>query len=532
MTRGFLLLVLMILNITLQTSISFGGFTGRYDFTLGVNWAVLECNQNECRGKIPFTITPITDLYGEDLWEWCHQNEAAIISEVHGMRLSFDPCFIDRPDNYGNLPDGYNVAARLDYGSSPCPSAGTPLCLITASIDPDSVALTDYDACIVEGNIVFTVSGAENVANCRNLPHKIPDPEDPTRETVTRSDVSVVFNTTIAPDIARHYGGPITLGQFFTLVVPGQKSQEINDFSPLGAYEVEIRVVEARGNTATLKAYIVDASGHYTTFPSNVTPVSGSWTGATVQPGAGDAFESTRIATVSLPQSGEFRVRYTLTVRATVTDAEGNPETKNVTYRSNEIRFFAPISCEDEDRPVCLYRPPLLRPIPPEDLMDRTRRPIFTGLVDTDGDGHPETPDYSHYTGRACDSCLATERSYVDRGYWTGMAAKDGIWEDWVADPTRGRVGYRFFTFVNARPWDVYNYCPRTTILRPSNGFGDRVYDSCLDPKTLACPTGQGRGIVDGSEYTLLWTVNGWECWNYLCKELPKDIDGRDLKCN
>ena len=224
-------------------------------------------------------------------------------------------------------------------------------------------------------------------------------------------------------------------------------------------------------------------------------------------------------------------MRYALTVRATIEDEEGNPTVKTITYRSNEIRFFAPVSCEDDEEPVCTYRPPLLRPIPSDPgLIERTNRPIFTGLIDTNGDGEGDTADYSHYTGVACDSCLATSRSYVENGYWTGRAAKDGIWNDWVADSTRGRVGYRYFTFINARPWDLYNLCPRT-IETPAIG-ADR-YDACADPNSLRCPSaGSERTIEGDSQPTVLWTVDGWECWNYLCKELPKDIDKRDLKCN
>ena len=529
--KNFLLPVVFLLLVLLNRNASSYPHIYGYTFSLSRNWVVFDCSQNSCEAEVVFSITPVTDLHGEALEEFCRNSEPHVLPVVRSMALSFDPCFTEIPDNYHELPDGYHSAVRLDApGSFTCSEAGNSLCLMEAHPDPESVRLSDPQACIYEGRIVFRISGAENVARCRNLPHRTTDPENPPQKIVAPSDVPAYVHVNVIPQI----NVPDRLyyhGTYLTLEVRGEREREAGNPSFLEAYEIRIRVVEADPITkvATLKAYILDAMRHYTSFPSNVRTLRGSWIRATPVGGSGDPFESTRVATVRLGGS-ELTVRYILDVEVLLQDGEGDTTSHRLTFKSNEIRFFTPVSC-GEDTAVCVYRPPILRPVPPESLVDRVDRPIFTGLVDTDGDGQGDTSDYSSYTGTACSSCLSTDRSYVDSGYWRGGAARDGVWYDWVADPSRGRVGFRRFVFKNARPWDVYVYCPRTEIVRPSGG---NPYDACLDPRGLVCPESAGTGrIVEGEEYTVVWTADGWQCWNFLCHETTSEIpDAEDLRCD
>ena len=481
-----------------------------YNFSLVRHGDVIfECGADRCTATVGFTAVPQNVKSGFENPPDCP--DEGFLQAVKGMSVEFDPCVVEL-HQFMQLPSAYDAAVRLDYNLVPCPHSIGPACRMNAELDPSSVHWTNPAVCQASGVIKITIDGEQNIARCRNLPMVVTT-DNGTK--VVQSNNSAVITTAFNPSLGNTPYRLFAEDNVVTLRVPVAVNATVTEPQGLRAYELFIKVTGAdpQGKTARVEAFVRDAQNNLgDSFPQNVQVQSATWTGG-VTPSAGSSLQSVRMVTVPLPDSGEKVVRLTVTATAHIKDGD-KEQTVHVVWRSNELRFYSPAGCSGPT--TCVERPPVLRPQGAPD------RPIFTGLLNN-------MPDYNNYTGTAAPGALAPSLSYVDEGYWLGGAGKDGEWHNWVEDPTVGRVGYRFYTFKNAEPWDLYAMCPQSeyqlpagNAVLPGQHADDRFFNACVDENALDCSI--YRTDASKNAWDLAWTTDGWWCVKYFCSEVMKAI--------
>lgn len=479
----------------------------------------IDCQAGDdfCQGIVPFEVATLNGCNG-----FASPNDfaAQVSAEIE---LTFNPCnLIYHPDllgdpSFGMVYEQKNGGCLYETGAE---------CEIVAVFDRPNISLVSQD-CQLRGNLAFTITGQDNVAQCTNLtvqrerqavdpdtqePLFEPDGQTPIMETYDYQTEESFFLATMA---IAHF--PVSGGTSATdniqIAVTRLGAPDVEDITDLNYYSAFLKVSNI-DNTVPSLDFILrfkNSAGSFVALPSNVTINQIEWIldgvvdhvdiGALINQWNGYVFDP----------SSEHIVR--AVVYATFTN--GLDQTFNVIMSSNELRLYTPdpFLCEDESAPVITTIPPTMSPV------GAPNRPIYTNVS---GDTI-KVPDYMDYTGGG-------DVDYVPNGFWHGGAARNGIWDPWINDNTL-RVGRKVYTFTNALPWEIYQLCPIPTIALPTVSNGETVtlpgtsfgyYNACADPQNLSCPM-ENDGTV---AWNLTWTVYGWLCIKHTCL-LQQDANPR-----
>jgi hypothetical protein len=389
----------------------------------------------------------------------------------------------------------------VTFEGRPCPTETNALCRVSASLDRASLRLINGLNCSVEGRLVLEITGAENVRNC--IDGTYTDPE-------TGSSYGPLFlNVTTQVGIRVPAISPAEREtDYLTIRIVGPTGEVIT-YEDVSTYTALIGIRSIHdADQVDFVLRFKDHLGRYVSLPDSIVVHHIDWTvnGQIVY--SGDA-TATEWRNYRFPGT-EVEVR----VYVYVGFDPGDGNLVEMTMSSNGIRLYNPsgVVCPDGTDPVCHTIPPVVRPPGAPD------RPIFTSAYDVNSDGFLDVADYHSYTGSGA-------LEFVEQGYWYGGAARDGQWDGWVDDNSAGRLGYRYYTFVNASPWDVYELCPASSYLLPGagagnpgeiTGHGTGIYNACLDAASLECP----RDLDNNPKWYLGWTTYGWWCVEYVCNFL------------
>lgn len=459
-----------------------------------------------CEGEVPFEIVSTSGCMGYiDPILFAEQ----ISNEVE---LAFNPCsLIHHPELIGD--PSYGIVFEEKNGG--CLSELNAECEIIAKFDRSSVSLISED-CHLRGSIAFTITGENNVAQCTDLtiqkerqsvdemsgePLFEDDGVTPIMETydfVTNESFFLASSATAHFPNSGGVSGPDNILIAVTRINPGG----IDDYKDLNYYSAYIKVISLDNEIPSLDFALrfKDSRGSFVALPSNVNIDLIEWVadGTVVSSGAG--VDAHRFEGYVYDNSSEHIVRAIVHVSFT----SSNDQVYNLIMRSNELRLYAPTPglCEDETAPTIFTIPPVMRP------PGAPTRPIYTNVTPLN------LPDYQSYTGNG-------DTNHVQTSYWTGGAAKDGVWGGWSNDNTL-RVGKRTYTFSNALPWEIYQLCPVADIALPSNPHGENItlpgtsfgyFNACADPSLLRCPKESDGRVA----WNLTWTVYGWLCMKHSC---------------
>lgn len=482
---------------------------GDFDFNVVEPEVVLECSSpSHCEGDVWFRIDPAIRLKCNEV------TPLEFVDQIRIAVMDFDPCSSVWPP-YLNGDPSYSI---VTFEGHPCPSDMNALCRISATMDRASLTLVNLSNCSVEGRLFFEITGAGNVRNC--LDGSYTDPE-------TGSSYSPLFlNVTTQVGITVPAISPTEREtDYLSLKVVGPTAEVIT-YEDVSTYTALISVKNVHdADRVDLVLRFKDHLGRYVFLPDSIIVHRIDWTLDNETAFTGDMSSA-------LEWSCHFPGRE-IEVRAYIyvefDPGEGDPV--EMTMVSNGIRLYNPsgVICPDGTDPLCHTIPPVIRPAGAPD------RPIFTNAYDVNSDDFLDVADYDQYTGLDAGDYGNTD--FVEDAYWYGGAARNGRWTGWVNDNAAGRLGYRYFTYVNANPWDVYELCPISEYQLPAVLAGDPggitvgentgYFNACLDPGGLECP----RDLNNNPKWYLSWTTLGWWCIEYVCNFMAVG-DGETAEIN
>ncbi|MFH0727910.1 MAG: hypothetical protein V2B19_16410 [Pseudomonadota bacterium] len=463
-----------------------------------------------CEASVPFEVSSNNGCLG-------YANPIDFSRAVAAdIELKFNPCSqVLSPDLMGD--PSYSRIYEEKYGG--CDTETRSECTIVAKFQRLAISLISED-CHLRGEILFTISGVENVAQCTNL--KVSRKRQKT-DPGTGAPVFAGDGVTPVMELYDFYPGesffqemsvtaqfPVLSGSSrpdnVRVAVTRLDATPVENNTDLHYYSAFIKTIAVDNTVPSLDFALrfKDGKGGFVALPSNIVIEKIDWTADGVIEQSSSGIDAYQFRNYVYASNTEPLIR--AVVSASYTNKAGVKQ--SLLIKSNELRLYTPnkLVCKDGTPPKVYTVPPVMRP-------ERApTRPIYTNVSNF------ELPDYTDYAGDG-------DLTYVQAGWWHGGAAKNGVWDPWINDNSE-RVGRKTFTFNNALPWEIYQLCPISDVVLPENPQNEQVvldgtnfgyYNACADPNKLVCPVERDGSI----SWNLTWTVYGWLCIRNTCLLLP-----------